>query len=105
MTKIVYNSCYGGYSLSDEAAQLYCKLKGIPEPEGDDKYKYYNFGYSIERDDPVLVQVVEQLGNRANGRCAKLRIEYLPEGTLYRIQEYDGMEWIETQEDIEWKIA
>lgn len=59
----------------------------------------------IERTDPVLVQVIEELGDEANGMCAKLRVEDLPAGTAYRIDEYDGYESIETKESYEWSVA
>jgi len=37
--------------------------------------------------------------------CAKLVIEDLPAGTRYSIEEYDGLEHIETEIDIIWSIA
>lgn len=65
---------------------------------------YFSDG-GIERDDPVLVQVVEELGAGASGRHARLGIAELPAGTLYRIDEYDGMESVMTQDDYEWRVA
>ena len=59
----------------------------------------------IERDDPVLVQVVEELGDAASGRFAKLQIADVPSGSLYRIDEYDGLESVETPDSYEWKRA
>ena len=59
----------------------------------------------IERDDPVLAQVVEELGDDAGVGGADLSIAELPAGTLYRIDEYDGMESVMTQDDYEWKVA
>jgi hypothetical protein len=60
---------------------------------------------NIERNDPALVQVVEELGDKANGQCAKLRIAEVPAGTLYRIDEYDGNESVETKYAYDWKVA
>lgn len=65
----------------------------------------YWSGRDIERDDPALVQTVEELGDLANGQCAKLAIEEVPAGTLYRIDEYDGNESVMTQAQYEWKLA
>jgi len=59
----------------------------------------------VDRADPALVQVVEELGDKANGMCAKLRIEDVPAGTLYRIDEYDGYESVMTQDTYDWKVA
>jgi len=129
MTKIVINKCYGGFDLSEEALRLYAQKKGLPfyvrqdpkfksfkmyftaDPSGMTKidndfyHKYYLYGPYIERTDPVLVEVVEELGDKANGMCAKLYIVELPKGTLYRIDEYDGLESIETNDDVEWRVA
>lgn len=48
----------------------------------------------IERNDPLLVQVVEELGEKANGSHATLKIVEIPDGTDFTIEEYDGNEHI-----------
>ena len=48
---------------------------------------YYD---NVARHDPILVQVVEELGDKANGMCAKLAIAEV--SGPYRIDEYDGYE-------------
>lgn len=48
----------------------------------------------IKRDDKNLVQVVQELGEKANGRCADLKIVEIPDGIDYEISEYDGNEHI-----------
>lgn len=55
---------------------------------------------NVDRHDPVLVQVVEELGDKANGQYAKLRIAEV--SGPYKIQEYDGYESVETPDDIDW---
>lgn len=65
----------------------------------------YTDAREIDRTDPALVQTVEELGDKANGRHAKLKIAEVPSGTLYRIDEYDGNESVMTQDDYDWKIA
>lgn len=114
MTKVVYNACYGGFSISDEATRMYLDLRGLKYTEEKTKWgisfevqghpSFYGRS-DIERNDPILVQVVETLGDKANGDGAKLRIEDIPKGTLYRISEYDGYESIETKDDIDWNVA
>ena len=46
------------------------------------------------RTDPTMIQVVEELGAKANGRFAELKIVEIPDGMAYIIEEYDGMEHI-----------
>ena len=84
--KIVINTCFGGFSLSDEAENLYSKLTSR------DKKSFYS--RDIERDDPKLIQVVEELGKEANGLCADLSIVEIPDGVNWEINEYDGNETI-----------
>ena len=98
MTKIVYNSCYGGFGLSEKAINRYWELKGEKEPE-------YWYTGDLDRTDPILVQVVEELGAEADTGFSNLQIEELEAGTRYRIDEYDGYESIETEDDVYWRVA
>lgn len=79
--------------------------KSFRDPDG--LYKTYNALYNkhslpdgrgIERHDPKLIQVVEELGGGhrkgASGACAELTIVEIPDGTDYEIEEYDGNEHI-----------
>lgn len=108
MGKVVYNACYGGFGLSLEATKLLAEKKGltleIQEPyAGITLCKIGDSYFSVddyERHDPDLVAVVEELGSRANGMCAKLVVEEV--SGLYRIDEYDGYESIEVPDDINW---
>jgi hypothetical protein len=68
----------------------------------------FNYQYSkqtwresnVDRHDPVLVQVVEELGDKANGKHAQLKIDEV-HGS-YRIDEYDGSERVMTAPDYDW---
>ena len=62
------------------------------------KQTWYN--RNVDRHDTVLVQVVEELGEKANGNYAKLAIEEV-HGS-YRIDEYDGFESVMTSGDYDW---
>lgn len=57
-----------------------------------------------ERTDPILIQVVEELGKEANDSYSRLKIVEFS-GDKYRICEYDGLEYIETPDSINWKTV
>ncbi len=61
----------------------------------DHLFHAYDAAGTQLRSHPLLVKVVEMLGNRANGHCAELKVHTLPSTSLYRIQEYDGRESVE----------
>jgi hypothetical protein len=107
MKAVVINNCYGGYGTSDIVTREYLTRKGIPftEEEGgkymgnifhitDDQGmpKRFSGTWDIERDDALLVELVAQLGEGANGSHAELQINYYDEGMQYHISEYDGWE-------------
>jgi hypothetical protein len=48
----------------------------------------------FEREDPTLIQVIEEMGAAANGPCANLGVIEIPEDVQYVIEEYDGFEHI-----------
>lgn len=118
MTKVVYNNCFGGFGLSKAAVLRYAELSGFTlerEPSSfspDDDFfgswkrdgEYWS-DRDISRTDPILVQVVEELGDAAGDHYAKLAIREIPTGTKYRIDEYDGNEAVMTIDDYEWSIA
>lgn len=139
--KIVINSCFGGFSVNEQAIRRYAEIKGIPLSEtGEGMSKMfwkvpqseaeeilafnwseatkaaraaYNVRYyaanlsrrDFERTDPVLIQVVEELGAEADGDCASLKVEEISNGSMYRIVEYDGNESIEERDDCDWRVA
>lgn len=66
------------------------------ELNGSDKKNI--FSRDIPRDDPMLVQVIQTLGEQASsGSFAKLRIVQIPDDIPadgWTIQDYDGIEWV-----------
>ena len=48
----------------------------------------------LDRDDPILVQVIQELGNTASGHHAELKIVEIPADVEWQIEEYDGLEWV-----------
>lgn len=114
-TKIVINKCYGGFDLSPEAKlRLYelgeksC-LSDAEDYFGDNLSQFkektsirtiftpdgkYVITTNIARDNPNLIKVVEELGLKANGKFAELKIVEIPDNVEWEIDEYDGMESI-----------
>jgi len=82
--KIVINTCYGGFGLSKEALAFY-------NERADTAIKYED---DIKRNDPILIEIVGQLGEAANGGFAKLKVVQIPDDVQWQIEEYDGVEWV-----------
>lgn len=61
----------------------------------EEDYKKYNLYLDYEyRKDPVLIEVVEELGKKANGMCADLEVVEIPDNSFYKIDEYYGYETV-----------
>jgi hypothetical protein len=103
MTKIVYNACFGGFSISAGAVRL-GKVLAPDDVHWTEVCEEYGM-FEGPRHDQTLVRVVEELGDDANGMCAKLRVAAVPSGALYRIDEYDGRESIKTNDTYDWTVA
>jgi hypothetical protein len=121
--KIVINRDFGGFGLSPAALTRYAELKGYniiewdftlksdddsewkmrfmhPTYSGkyedmtDDDKEGIISHYDIFRADPLLVQVVEEMGENANDRFAQLKVVEIPDDVEWIIEEYDGLEHI-----------
>jgi hypothetical protein len=85
--RVVINNQFGGFGLSFDAQIEYLKLSGIAfalqeQPDRDTQFKKgplimvngREYGdQDIDRDDPVLVRVVQEMGTSANGNHAELK--------------------------------
>jgi len=80
--KVVINKCFGGFGISEKALARYNELADI-------KLETY---YGMDRTDPFLVQVVEELGAEANDFAADLKIVEIPDNIEWYVHEYDGIE-------------
>lgn len=47
-----------------------------------------------DRANPALVASVEEMGEKANGRCASLKVIEVPDDAEWEISEYDGNEHV-----------
>ena len=106
MTAIVINRDYGGFGLSDEAIVRLFELKKwkLVKQDTDSGTTFYYvdsidshnlfYEYDLCREDPDLVRVVKELGEKANGRYSSLKIVTIPDDVEYEVIEYDGREHI-----------
>jgi hypothetical protein len=73
--------------------------KNCIQPDGTiaekDMIDYYFYYGDIERNDPILIQVVEELGYEANNMFSKLEVVEIPDDVQWEIHDYDGMESVE----------
>ena len=88
-------SKYTEYDPKSDESYLCIHYSTIPYEESNDINKGYFSTHDIKRDDPILIKVVEELGEAADGTCAKLKIVEIPDGVEWEIDEYDGMESID----------
>lgn len=55
-----------------------------------------SFCHRIARDDPLLLQVLDELSSdEASAPLAELRVVEIPDGIEWSIDDYDGMETVE----------
>ena len=106
--KVVINRKFGGFDLSQEALkELQKRLTPDSEiaiaghrqcdpdnPEARSRLFVLWDGEVSTRSNPQLIEVVEELGSRANGLCADLKIVEIPDDVDVVIEEYDGDEWV-----------
>ena len=83
--KIAINKCYGGFTLSEEAY----KFLGLEWDEFGGKYSDDD-----SRTDPKLIECIETLGEKANGRFAYLTVIEIPDDIEWEIDSYDGVETV-----------
>ena len=83
--EVMINQCFGGFGFSPEAISKYRKANPEQNPN------------QIERRDPVMIQIVKEMGKRANGHHALIVIETIPEQYInhYSITSNDGFESVE----------
>jgi hypothetical protein len=84
--RVVYNSKCGGFGMSQEGLAEYNRITSL-------HVKGY---YCIERDDPVLIHLVETMGKEIDDECSRLKIKEFPMKykSFLKWTEYDGRETV-----------
>jgi len=85
MPKVVINTCYGGFGLSESSLVEYKRRKNTTEDI---------WHWDIPRDCPHLVAMVEEGGTDVNGQYSDLKVVNVPDDANWYIEEYDGMEHV-----------
>ena len=112
--KVLVNRCYGGFRLSDKAYERLIEL-GIPclawSGNGTEVRVIYKreeheqglFGRywdswtsdSKNRTNPLVIQVVEELGVEASAYISNIEVVEIPDYIDWTIGDYDGYETVE----------
>ena len=81
------NRCYGGFQLSREACNLYLNAVGYV-------FNKHYVTREIKRHDAIMVQIVKELGKRANTKYSEIDFSVIHPKyeNFYDVEEYDGME-------------
>lgn len=108
---VVINAQHGGFGLSRVAQLSYLERSGIKYTliDREDQLTTDRYGpiilvngnhwydRDIERNDPVLVSLIEELGKESWGEHARLKLVQIPADVKWQIEEYDGLEWVSEQ--------
>ena len=94
--KIVLNKCYGGFSISREAAELMAQngCERAKRELEDSKKGWYGYGYvdgmkdGYDRKSEHLILAVETLKEKANGNLASLKVIEIPDDIDYYINRF-----------------
>jgi len=111
--RIVINVRYGGFGLSELAHEKLIEW-GVPVRASRASEGHYSkdevvldlhlggsgcsdrYGSWLDDDrtHPFLIRLVEELGDKANGSSAELRIVNVPAGVKWQIEDYGGAECV-----------
>ena len=81
--------------MSKSAVKLYFQYAATSEPARERTApKLFPCLTNVERSDPNLVRVVEELGSGANGDFSMLKVVEIPDDVEWHVQDNDGDEWI-----------
>jgi hypothetical protein len=80
--------------VTDEEDMFDCFITCPLSPEGTFPEEAVFSARPDSRSDPLLIEIVERLGEAANGAYAKLKVIEIPDDVKWKIEEYDGIEHV-----------
>jgi hypothetical protein len=86
--EVLYNSCYGGFSLSEEAKEMYKAKTDVI---------LYGYDSHVNRTNKILLEIYHEFKlkeKKFSGQCACIEIKKIHKKykNCYIISEYDGLE-------------
>ena len=81
------------YDGKSDTFLIYYTTQPIDNEDDLSKY-FFTITGRENRNDPILIQVVEELGEHASGNMAKLKVVEIPDDVSWIIQNHAGIEWI-----------
>ena len=103
LREILVNKCYGAFRLSDKAQKLYRKRYLCCTSDDHRPVRLYeNDESDWDRCDPVLIQIVKELGKDAGSSYSNIQVEHYDDRYDVEIDECDGYETIDlhVREDV-----
>lgn len=90
---------WSAYDTQDLSFEMYekpwCEMSREERDSHNKEYESHQIpNFRDDRTNPILLQVVEELGVESSGSCADLAVVEIPDGLEYTIEEYDGLEHI-----------
>lgn len=82
------------YVEGERAFIIHYSTKPLKADGTYEEDSYWSLDRSADRTNSMLIQVVEEMGEEANGDHAELKIVEIPDGVEFEIDEYDGIESI-----------
>jgi catechol 2,3-dioxygenase-like lactoylglutathione lyase family enzyme len=92
----------------DASLHFYCQALGLTELSRKDSQagRFTLVFLACKGDENAQIELTYNWDPEIyTGGMSDLKVEWIPEGTLFKIHEYDGSESIEYKEDDHWMVA
>jgi hypothetical protein len=90
---ILIHYTYVPYEEYNKIADEESKKPAAPRRYEKSSALYFSVS-DIPRNDPLLIQIIQEMGDGANSRFSQLKIIDIPDDVEWEIEEYDGNEWV-----------